>query len=144
MQQTIRSTSLHFREGNSDKVYHAAIEACDGGHVVTFAYGRRGTTLSTGTKTTAPVPLDEATKIHDRLVASKLAKGYKADGEPATPYRQSGNEGEDSGIRCQLLNPVEQSEVVRLLTDDRHCLQEKLDGRRMLDRKRGGTVTGAN
>jgi len=66
------------------------------------------------------LPLEEAAKIHDRLVASKLAKDYKADGEPATPYRQSGNEGEDSGIRCQFLNPVGQSEVVR---------------------KRGGTVT---
>jgi bifunctional non-homologous end joining protein LigD len=134
MQQTIRNTSLHFREGNSDKVYHAAIEPEDGGYIVTFAYGRRGSTLATGTKTTAPVSQEEAAKIHGKLVASKLAKGYKADGEPATPYRQSGSEGEDSGIRCQLLNLVEASEVVRLLTDDRHCLQEKLDGRRMLVR----------
>ena len=39
---TIQSASLHFREGNSDKVYHAAIEPKGEGYIVTFAYGRRG------------------------------------------------------------------------------------------------------
>ena len=73
---SITSTSLHFREGNSDKEYHAAIEPKGEGYLVTFAYGRRGNTLTTGTKTTHPVSLDEATKIFDKLIASKLAKGY--------------------------------------------------------------------
>jgi hypothetical protein len=35
---TIQSTSLHYREGNSDKVYQAAIEPKDDGYIVTFAY----------------------------------------------------------------------------------------------------------
>ena len=39
---TIQSASLHFREGNSDKEYHAAIEPSGEGYIVTFAYGRRG------------------------------------------------------------------------------------------------------
>jgi bifunctional non-homologous end joining protein LigD len=73
---TIQSASLHFREGNSDKVYHAAIEPKGEGYLVTFAYGRRGNTLNTGTKTTYPVGLAEATKVFDKLIASKLAKGY--------------------------------------------------------------------
>jgi hypothetical protein len=42
---TLQSASLHFREGNSDKVYHAAIEPKADGYLVTFAYGRRGNTL---------------------------------------------------------------------------------------------------
>jgi bifunctional non-homologous end joining protein LigD len=144
---TLQSASLHFREGNSDKVYHAAIEPSGEGYLVTFAYGRRGTTLNTGTKTNHPVSLAEATKVFDKLIASKLAKGYQYSAASAgqdQPYRQTGDEGRDSGIRCQLLNAVEESELSRLLTNTTHCLQEKHDGRRLLVRKQGDNITGIN
>jgi bifunctional non-homologous end joining protein LigD len=137
------TASPHYREGNSDKVYQAAIEPKDDGYIVTYAYGRRGTTLTTGTKTSAPVPLATATGIFDKLVSAKLAKGYTPS-EDGTPYRQTGDEGRDSGVRCQLLNPVEESDLARLLTDSRHCLQQKHDGRRMLVRKQGDHITGIN
>ena len=141
---TIQSTSLHFREGVSDKVYHAAVEPSGEGYIVTFAYGRRGTTLATGTKTDHPQPLETATRVYQKLVASKVAKGYKPDGEAAAPYQQTGGEGQDTGIRCQLLNPIEMEEVSRLLTGRTHCLQEKHDGRRLLVRKQGDEITGIN
>ena len=141
---TIQSASLYFREGSSDKEYHAAIEPSGEGYIVTFAYGRRGTTLTTGAKTPHPVTLDEATKAFNKLVASKVAKGYKATGETAYLYQQSGSEGIDSGIRCQLLNPIEESEVSRLLLGRTHCLQEKHDGRRLMVRKQGDEITGIN
>jgi bifunctional non-homologous end joining protein LigD len=141
---TTATTSLYFREGNSDKEYHASIEPQDDGYIVTFAYGRRGSTLSTGIKTPHIVTLQQAHAIYDKLVASKVAKGYKPDGQPATNDQQSGNEGNDSGIRCQLLNPVEGAELIELLNDSQHCLQEKHDGRRMLVRKEGVEITGIN
>jgi bifunctional non-homologous end joining protein LigD len=144
---TLQSASLHCREGNSDKEYHAAIEPNGEGYLVTFAYGRRGNTLSTGTKTTHPVSLAEATKVFDKLVKSKLAKGYQyssASAGETRPYRQSGDEGIDSGIRCQLLNPIEKDELSRLLLGHTHCLQEKHDGRRLMVRKQGGEITGIN
>ena len=47
--QTQRIT-LYYREGSSDKVYEAIIEPQGEGFVVNFAYGRRGSTMSTGTK----------------------------------------------------------------------------------------------
>jgi bifunctional non-homologous end joining protein LigD len=140
---TTTTASLHYREGNSDKVYQAAIERQDDGFIVTYAYGRRGNTLTTGAKTSVPVPLATATRLFDKLVSAKLAKGYTPS-EDGTPYRQTGDEGRDSGIRCQLLNPVEESELGRLLTDNRHCLQQKHDGRRMLVRKQGDDITGIN
>jgi len=143
----IQSASLHFREGNSDKVYHAAIEPKGEGYLVTFAYGRRGQTLNTGTKTTYPVSIAEATKTFDKLVASKLAKGYQysaASYGEEKPYQQSGDEGRDSGIRCQLLNSIDQTELGRLLTSTRYCLQEKHDGRRLMVRKQGDQITGIN
>ncbi len=143
---SIKSTSLHYREGASDKVYQAAVEPKGDGYIVTFAYGRRGNTLNTGTKTDTPLPLETATRMYDKLVASKIAKGYKPDGEAATPYQQSGDEGRDSGsgIRCQLLNPVDESELTRLLGDTRHCLQQKHDGRRLMVRKHGSEITSIN
>ena len=141
---TILSKSLHYREGNSDKVYHAAVEPKGDGYIVTFAYGRRGNTLNTGIKADVPLPLATAIKVFEKLVASKVAKGYLPDGEAAKPYQQTGDEGLDSGIRCQLLNPIEKDELSRLLTGRTHCLQEKHDGRRLMVRKQGDTITGIN
>ncbi len=144
---TIQSASLQFREGNSDKEYHAAIEPSGEGYIVTFAYGRRGNTLTTGTKTPYPTSLHEATKVFDKLVSSKLAKGYQyssASAGEVKPYQQSGNEGQDSGIRCQLLNAIDESELSRLLTGRTHCLQEKHDGRRLMIRKQSDIITGIN
>jgi len=45
----METITLYFRQGSSDKIYQAAIEPKDGGYTVNFAYGRRGSTLSTGT-----------------------------------------------------------------------------------------------
>ena len=136
-------TTLYYRERISDKVYQAYIEpASDGFHVI-FAYGRRGATLQTGTKTTKPVSQQDAEAIAAKLIASKLAKGY-TPAEDGTPYHATGNESRDSGVRPQLLNPVEESELPRLLTDTRHVLQEKHDGKRLLVRKLGKDVHGIN
>jgi bifunctional non-homologous end joining protein LigD len=150
----IQSASLHFREGSSDKVYHVAIEPAGEGYHVSFAYGRRGSSLSTGNKTTTPVNLAEATKVFGKLVASKLAKGYQHNSTSPTtntsssnepqPHRQTGNEGRDSGIRCQLLNPVDVGEVEELLNSTTFCLQQKFDGRRLMIRKQGDVITGIN
>src|SRR4051812_22657020 len=47
--------TLYYRSGASDKVYQASIQPAGGGFIVAFAYGRRGPTPQTGTKTHAPV-----------------------------------------------------------------------------------------
>jgi len=44
--------------------------------IVNFAFGRRGSTLGTGTKTASPVDHDTAKGIYDKLVNEKRAKGY--------------------------------------------------------------------
>ncbi len=74
-------TKLHFREGNSDKVYE--VDLCEVGEkfVVNFRYGRSGSTLKEGTKTTNPVEFEEAQKIFDKLVNEKSRKGYHIVGE---------------------------------------------------------------
>src|SRR5579859_5775856 len=129
--------TLYYREGSSDKVYQVAIAPADKLFVVNFAYGRRGSTLSTGTKTSSPVDYDAARKIFIKLVSEKKAKGY-TDGEDGTPYQHTNKQS--SGILPQLLNSIEETEVERLLYDDDYCAQEKFDGRHILVRKQAAQI----
>jgi bifunctional non-homologous end joining protein LigD len=135
--------TLYYRQGSSDKVYQASIEPQDGGYVVCFAYGRRGATLQTGTKTQTPVGYDEARRLYDKLVAEKTAKGY-TPGEDGTPYQHTDKATQSTGIHCQLLNPVEEDQMERLIVDSAYWMQEKFDGRRLLVRKLGDEITGIN
>jgi len=73
-EQSSESITLYYRDGGSDKVYTARIEAAEGGHVVNFAFGRRGNTLQTGTKTPKPVDYDTARKAYDKLVRRRWLK----------------------------------------------------------------------
>ena len=138
----MKSITLYFKQGSSDKVYRAAIEKCEGGHVVTFAYGRRGSTMTTGTKTPKPVGLGDAIVILDKLEAQKRAKGY-TDGPDATPYAGI-NDNKPTGILPQLLNAISVDDAEVLLNDDRYLLQPKMDGRRCLLQKSGARVLGIN
>lgn len=145
MNTNITTTSLYFSEGRSDKEYHVAIEPEGDGYHVTYAYGRRGNTLTTGSKTPQSVTLAEATTIHDKLVRQKMAKGYRTENnQKPGPITHARDAREDTGIRCQLLNPVDEDQVLQLLTDNRFCLQEKHDGRRLMIRKAGNEITGIN
>jgi bifunctional non-homologous end joining protein LigD len=135
--------TLYYRHGSSDKVYQASIQSADGGFIVPYAFGRRGTTLQTGTKTHAPVAHEEAKKIFDHLIAEKQAKGY-TPGADGTPYQDTPREAQATGILPQLLNPVDEDFARKLIVNPLWWMQEKLDGRRLLLQKRGPTVTGIN
>jgi bifunctional non-homologous end joining protein LigD len=139
----LESITLYYREGGSDKVYQCAIEPSGDQFVVNIAYGRRGSTLTTGTKTSVPVDHPTAKRIFDKLVREKSAKGY-TPGPDGTPYQSAPDAGRVTGRLPQLLNPIEDDEVTRLLRDDTHCAQEKFDGRRLLLRKHGAAIDGIN
>ena len=139
--ETSDRVSLYYREGSSDKVYQAAIEPAGDLFVVNFAYGRRGATLATGTKTSSPVNYDAAKQIFAKLVNEKKAKGY-TEGEDGTPYQHTDKQA--SGILPQLLNPIEESEMEWLWRDDDYCAQEKFDGRHLLVRKQDNDIEGIN
>lgn len=133
--------TLYFKRGSSDKIYRASIEPKDGKYSVNYEYGRRGSALTSGTKTPVAVNLGEARAIYEKLVKEKQAKGYTV-GEGGTPYQHS--EKQPSGIQCQLLNPIDDDQIEKLLTDPAYWMQEKWDGRRLLIRKQGTTVNGIN
>ena len=140
--QTERIT-LYYREGSSDKVYQASIEPQGDLFVVNFAYGRRGSTMSTGTKTQTPVDYESAKRIYDKLVREKKAKGY-TEGPDGTPYEHTEKEDRVTGLLPQLLNPIDEEEAKRLIKDPAWALQEKFDGRRVLVRKAGAEIHGVN
>jgi hypothetical protein len=77
--RVIDQARLWFREGNSDKVYEVdLVEVAPNQYVVNFRFGRRGTALRDGTKTATPVDLKKAQAVFSKLVAEKVAGGYKA------------------------------------------------------------------
>ena len=138
------SVTLYYREGSSDKVYQAWVAPKGGGlHTVEYAYGRRGSTLKTGTKTTYPVSHGKAHEILWKLVRQKTDKGY-TPGADGTPYAGTDREGEATGVACQLLNPVDGEELARLVAHPRWGMQRKFDGRRLLVKRDGGEAIGIN
>lgn len=140
---TIQQTTLYYREGSSDKVYQVTLEPAGERFAVNFAYGRRGSTLSTGTKTNVPVDHARATAIFGQLVREKTAKGY-TPGNSGTPYQHTEHNGRTTGIVPMLLNSIEAGEAQELIHHPDWCLQEKFDGRRVLILKRGAQIHGIN
>ena len=134
--------TLHYREGSSDKIYQASLVDVGGLFEVHFGYGRRGNALTTGKKTMQPVPKAEAMRIWDRLIADKLKKGYREMGE--TIVSHTATLPKSTGIFPQLLNAVDEEDVDVLLEDDGYLMQPKMDGKRLMLRKEGETITGIN
>ncbi len=139
----MEQATLYYRQSGSDKVYMASIEPKGQGFVVNFTYGRRGSTLQNGSKTTSPVTYEAAKVIFTKLVNEKKAKGY-TPGEDGTPYLHTDKEDQNSGIHCQLLNSIGDDEVEKVIADPAYWMQEKFDGRRMLIQKTGDSITGIN
>jgi len=139
----IKSVDLYFKDGGSDKEYHAKIEAEGTGYVVNFAYGRRGNALMIGTKTQSPVSIEEAKKIFEKLVNEKRAKGYTESGD-GKAFAMSAKAGKVSGLLPQLLNPIGEDECEKLLKDDDYGAQKKFDGKRIMIRKKGKSIDGSN
>lgn len=138
-----QNINLYYREGSSDKLYHVQLEPVDGGFVVNFQYGRRGSTLQTGTKTPSPLPLDKAKTVYDKLVAEKKAKGY-TEGTDGTPYTGTDKAGDVSGLVPQLLNPIDEDTLQSLLDHPAFLMQEKKNGKRLMIRFTRGEVVGSN
>ncbi len=142
----VESASLYFKEGSSDKVYYATIEKDSENYVVNFSYGRRGSALKSGSKTSNPVSFKEAKSIFDKLVKEKTGKGYRyitdelakeihvVENPPDTPTES----------KCVLLNPISEDELSDYLSDPNWIAQQKIDGVRFLLHKINNKVTAYN
>ena len=76
--ELIQTTNLHFHDFKSDKVYYAELCKIPKSNLwnINFAYGRRGNTLVHGTKNEKPLPYSKAEAVYNKLVNSKITKGY--------------------------------------------------------------------
>lgn len=141
--KAIEKISLYYAEGHSDKEYHAEIVEVAGSNVVNFRYGRRGGTLTSGTKTATPVDFAQAKRIYDKLVKEKTAKGYTPDKSGAS-YQGTEQAGNKSDFLPQLLNAITEREAMHLISDNNWAAQEKMDGERRAAHAEHGIVVGMN
>jgi bifunctional non-homologous end joining protein LigD len=139
----LEQANLEYREGGSDKVYNVFLELDGAAYEVRFAYGRRGSTLTRGSKVKTGSE-QAARKTYLKLVSEKLGKGYVDTGKTSTSGSVITSVKKASGFLPQLLNEVEQFEVEDYLTDDDWCMQEKFDGERRTLIFEDGVITAAN
>lgn len=143
----IRSVTLHCAENGSDKIYALAIEPKDDAFVVTFANGRRGSTLTKGLKTKDPVDEAKASKVFEKTMNEKIAKGYKVVGGDAgggAAALQGDLEQRSTGFAPMLCNPVEAAAIDALINDAGWLFQRKFDGERRGVIVANGETVGAN
>lgn len=138
------SASLYFKDSRSDKEYHLQLIAQGDGYMVTAQNGRRGGTLTPRNKTTVPVAYDKARAVYDKTLKEKLSEGYST-GVAGKGFVGSDKEDRVSGVKPQLLNPVnDEDHTSKLLDDPLWAAQEKFDGHRRLVQRDGAEVTGIN
>lgn len=137
----MKTQTLYFKEGRSNKVYTATLDA----GAVRFAWGRSGSTMQT--KTVGPLSDSEANALYESKLAEKLAKGYRP-GDDATPLEatESKSPGESKpGPRLvpkpMLLNEIGDAELLALAPDPDWYFQQKHDGNRILLVRSGSTLT---
>lgn len=141
----MKKISLFYKEGSSDKEYHIQVAQAPSTdlYVVNFQYGRRGSTLTSGTKTPSPLPLEKAEKIYADLVRKQMSKGY-TEGASGTPYVGTDKIDRRTGMFPQLLNAIEATEVEKYLKDPAWGAQEKMDGIHVMVKISGGKVVASN
>jgi bifunctional non-homologous end joining protein LigD len=88
------------------------------------------------------VSFDDAKRIYDKLVKEKTAKGY-TPGANGTPYSGTENAQRSTGILPQLLNPINEAQVEKLIADPTHWMQQKYDGKRVIIQV-GDKIVGIN
>jgi len=135
--------SLYFTGGGSDKEYHAEVVAKDGGYVCNFRYGRRGSSMTCGCKTPAPVDFEEACKVFSKLVKEKTSKGYSPE-EGGVAYQSPELAGRKTDFVPQLLNSITEEDAMRLIHDDEWVAQEKYDGERRAAHATSDEAVGMN
>lgn len=109
----LKSISLECQENGSDKVYNIAIAGTGDGFNVNFEYGRRGSTLKPGTKNSAPLDIENAEKLFNKLFREKTSKGYVEVGN-----------GDTQSSSTSVVSPEERMEVL-LLADSKLSSAEK-------------------
>lgn len=138
------SIGLFFKNEGSDKEYHVHLKEADGGWVVAFQFGKRGSALRPGMKTPTPLDWQGAAEIYSKTVRGQLKDGYTPNSSGAA-YQDTPLGERNSGLVPQLLNSEDEDSFLPKIDDPKWFFQEKFDGERMMVRKlEDGTIQGIN
>ncbi len=145
MAKVVERADLFCKAGSKDAVYHIEVVETDGGYLVNYRNGRAGGTLTSGSKTPAPLAtLEAAKKVLDKTVKEKL--------KASPPYQLMESAGSSftevqadvaqrsTGLLPQLLNEVDIEDtaaVEAFIKDDFYCMEQKADGERRMLRSLG-------
>ena len=66
--------TLFYKQEKSDKVYKVSLEESEDKYLVNFAYGRRGATLKTGTKTQSAVEYEKQKRFMTSWYSQSLQR----------------------------------------------------------------------
>lgn len=153
MAVVIRRITLQCTTGGSDKEYiiELAEETKNQDYLVNFAYGRRGGTMKSGTKTPRATTWGNAMKILVALQNEKIGKGYLVMSDTSISSAGQTNPRPAPApapaapqISPQLANAISKSEMDKLMHDSSWHMQEKKDGERRPVRVSNGQATGFN
>ena len=142
---SIKSTTLYFTQGSSDKQYMVQIDETEDhvGFIVSFAFGRRGQAMQHRVKTEQPVPMAEAEEIMEKMLHAKKLKGY-VESEDGIAYSATPDK-EVTGWLPQLLNIATEEELLEAFrTWESMYIQTKHDGCRRGVFVTDGVAVGAN
>lgn len=156
-----KSFALACRSGSKDAVYNIQVVKREGGYTVDYQNGRRGGTLTSGTKTKEPVSLEAATKIFDKVVKEKMTASppYVLVAQSGTSHGESQNmqapstamsqvitdmQARQTGITAQLLMSIYENGLANVIHDDNVVGQQKFDGERRFLISQGERVIAAN
>lgn len=140
---TIQSIRITKTEGSSDKEYRLHLVEINGQYFVNYQNGRRGGTLTGGTKTKDPVSLEEAQKKFNQTLKEKLKDNYIIDGQASAPVAVVVKE--KSSTQINLLEEVGgEIELTLLINNPNYVAQQKYDGERRSVNKTATKCVGGN
>lgn len=144
---TVKSIRLSYRDGSSDKIYHAAIVEDGGKFSCQVEWGRRGSTLSIGTKA-KDTTLQKAEAAFDKVVKEKTGKGYQEvageDGQKTLVGLAQTGGREQLSQSAQLMNAIEEDDLQQFILDDEWLGQQKYDGVRIIAHRADNKTTFTN
>jgi bifunctional non-homologous end joining protein LigD len=147
----IKTVTLFFQEGSSDKLYQATLWEEGGLYTVEVEWGKRNSPLNRGNKA-IKVTLAVAEKTIEKLLREKTNKGYEQITEEVAPQAVAPPVGQGSGSKvagaarkrlpqaAQLLNAIEDEDLESFLNDPAIIAQQKLDGVRILTHRQDEVI----
>jgi bifunctional non-homologous end joining protein LigD len=147
----IKTVTLFFQEGSSDKLYQATLWEESGLYTVEVEWGKRNSPLNRGNKA-IKVSLAVAEKTIEKLLREKTNKGYEQVTKEVAPQAVAPPVGHGSGSKvagaarkklpqaAQLLNAIEDEELESFLNDPAIIAQQKLDGVRILTHRQDEVI----